>query len=267
MFYMENIMEIKKIELRYIHKNGCEGIGMNNVQHTKTLPWLSIVQSQEGSYDIQLNDAPMYQTGDGGFFIAPSQVVQNIIHHVNPGSQRMRIRWIFLDVIINDQYRLDTLYDFPNIIPAEPKEQMNTLFDQLFSTEDLCDEMSIYYQIIKLLLQMAVPKNTATNKFLLHALDHIQEHYSEELTMKQLSTITCISEPYLYEIFRNNLGTSPIAYLNYYRLSVASEMLRQTNEPVRKIAELVGFRDPAYFTRLFCRTFGCSPRDYKKGML
>lgn len=260
-------MEIKKIEIRYTHKAGGESTTMDNVQHIKTLPWLSVVQSPEGSYDIQLNDAPMYQTGDGGFFIAPSQVVQNIIHHVDPKTHRMQIRWIFVDVIINDQYQLDSLYDFPTIIPAASKSQMNALFDRLFSTEDLCDEMSIYYQIIKLLLQMAVPKNTATNKFLLHALDHIQEHYSEELTMKQLSTITCISEPYLYEIFRNNLGTSPIAYLNYYRLSVASEMLRQTNEPVRKIAELVGFRDPAYFTRLFCRTFGCSPRDYKKGML
>ena len=35
----------------------------------------------------------------------------------------------------------------------------------------------------------------------------------------------------------------------------------------QELAELVGFKDPAYFTRLFCRTFGCSPRDYRKGML
>ena len=260
-------MEIKKIEIRYTHKSGGDGTTMDKVQHIKTLPWLSVVQSQEGSYDIQLNDAPMYQTGDGGFFIAPSQVVQNIIHHVNPLSQRMRIRWIFVDVFINDLYRLDTLYDFPTIIPAEIKDQMNTLFNRLFSIEDLCDEMSIYYQILKLLLQIAVPKNSTTSKLLLHALDYIRKHYTEELSTTQLAAIICISESYLYEIFRNNLGTSPIAYLNYYRLSVASEMLRQTKEPIHKIAELVGFKDPAYFTRLFCRTFGVSPRTYRQEML
>lgn len=259
-------MKLKKIELRYNYKCNCECTALNNIQHIKTLPWLSVVQSQEGSYDIQLNGSQMYQTGDGGFFVAPSQVVQNIIHHVNPNSLRMKNRWIFVDVIINDQYRLDTLYDFPTIIPPEIKNSMNTLFDNLFHTENLCDEMSIYYQIIKLLLQMAVPKNIAKNKILLHTLDYIQKHYNEEISTTQLAEITHISKPYLYEIFRTNLGTSPIAYLNYYRLSVASEMLNQTQEPICKIAELVGFKDPGYFTRMFCRTFGCSPKNYRNGL-
>ena len=207
----------------------------------------------------------MYHTGEGGFFIAPSQVVQNIIHHVSPISQRMSIRWIFVDVIINDQYRLDELYDFPTIIPTETQSLMNNLFDQLFHTEDLCDEMSIYYQILKVLLQIAVPKNVSTNKYLLHALNYIRGHYAEDISMSRLAQNTYVSESYLYEIFRNNLGTSPIAYLAHYRLSVASEMLQQTNEPVHKIAQLVGFKDPAYFTRQFCKAFHCSPSVYRKG--
>lgn len=259
-------MKIEKIEIRYIHKSGMLSTTCNNVKHIKTLPWLSIVQSQEGSYDIQLNDGPLCPTGDGGFFIAPSQVVQNITHFLNPDSHKMQNRWIFVDVIINDRFRMDSLYNFPTLVPEEIKDQMNELFDALFSAEDVCDEMSIYYQIIKLLLQLAVPKNLLENKPLLCVLDYIREHYTEEISMAQLAAAAYISEPYLYEVFRKNMGTSPLAYLNSYRISVASEMLKQTEESINKISTSVGFHDPAYFNRLFRRTFGVSPRTYRKGI-
>ena len=257
-------LEIKRIDFRYIQKNMSESNTCNRVQHIKSLPWLSVVQSQEGSYDIQLDDCPRYKTGDGGFFIAPSQVVQKITHFTNPDSNLMRFRWIFVDIVINNMYRLDYLYDFPTIVPNEMKNAMNNLFDRLFSSDNLCDEMSVYYQIVKLLLQIAVPKNIVANKTLLSALDYIQHHYAEDISVAQLSKVACASEAYLYEIFKKNLGTSPIAYLNHYRISVASEMLKQTDESVGKISEIVGFRDPAYFSRVFRRTFRVSPREYRK---
>ncbi|MBO5070541.1 MAG: helix-turn-helix transcriptional regulator [Roseburia sp.] len=259
-------MKIEKIEIRYAHKNTMTSNTCNRIKHIKSLPWLSVVQSQEGSYDIQLDDCPLYKTGDGGFFIAPSQVVQTITHFTNPESKLMRNRWIFLDIVINNKYRLDYLYDFPTIIPAEIKDSMNSLFDKLFLAGDLCDEMSIYYQIVKLLLQIAEPKSIAASRTLLSVLDYIRQHYAEDISMEQLSAAAYISKSYLYEIFKKNLGTSPIAYLNHYRLSVASEMLKQTDEPIGKISELVGFHDPAYFNRLFRRTFLVAPREYRKSI-
>lgn len=259
-------MKIEKLELRYAHRSELESLTTDNIQIIKTLPWLSVVQSQEGSYDIQLNNEPIYRTGDGGFFVAPSLVTQNIIHRLNPQSRRMRFRYIFLDVVINDQYQMEMLYTFPTVLPDDAKEKMNILFDRLFDIEDICDQMSIYFQIIKLLLQTAVPKNFVSNDYLSRTLNFIRDHYTEDISMAQLAANVCISESYLYEIFKKSTGTSPITYLNYYRISLASEMLKQTKEPVYKIAGLVGFKDPAYFTRLFCRTFEMSPSAYRKGV-
>ena len=107
-------MEIRKAEIKYLKKDGFISDSNINVKHVKVLPWLSVVQSVEGSYDITLGTGRKEQTGDGGFFIAPSGVQQTIVHHVNSESGRMKSRWLFIDVEINNAYKLDSLYKFPH---------------------------------------------------------------------------------------------------------------------------------------------------------
>jgi hypothetical protein len=52
----------------------------------------------------------VYSTGEKGVFIAPSNVVQEIIHH-NGDNGVMQAQWIFLDVVVNGEYRFDEIYD------------------------------------------------------------------------------------------------------------------------------------------------------------
>lgn len=94
---------------------------MDGVRHVKILPWLSVVQAQEGSYDVALGNQPAKSTGCCGFFTAPSGMQQTIVHHADPVSGRMCCRWIFLDVLINNAYSLDDLYDLP-LLPDASKE-------------------------------------------------------------------------------------------------------------------------------------------------
>ena len=86
-------MDIAKIHIEYAHKSGVSSATCNGSCHTKVLPYLSVVQAVEGSYDIQLDNGKTYNTGNGGFFIAPSNVQQRIVHNVNPTSKKMVCRW------------------------------------------------------------------------------------------------------------------------------------------------------------------------------
>ena len=91
-------MQIEKIVIEYVKKNGFTSTSCDGVCHTKVLPYLSVVQAVEGSYDIQLENDVICNTGSGGFFIAPSNVQQRIVHNTDPASKKMICRWIFIKI-------------------------------------------------------------------------------------------------------------------------------------------------------------------------
>ena len=121
-------MEITNAHIKMLKKGGFYSVCNENLKHIKILPYLSIVQSIEGSYDIALDNGAVHQTGDGGFFIAPANVQQTIVHHVNKESGKMSCRWIFVDIEINKAFPLDSLYQFPLIIDGERKPEINKWF-------------------------------------------------------------------------------------------------------------------------------------------
>ena len=118
-------MNITSAQIRLFKKGSFHSVYNEGVRHIKVLPYLSIVQSLEGSYEIALGNGAPQQPGDGGFFIAPSNIQQTITHHVNEATQKMSCRWIFLDVEVNKAFMLDRLYQFPAVIRNERKAELS----------------------------------------------------------------------------------------------------------------------------------------------
>lgn len=258
-------MEIQNIQIKFERCTLFQRKDMEGLHHIKSLPWLSVVQSMEGSYDIKIDQGPLCKTGEGGFFIAASQVTQDIMHHSNAQTRMMHDRWIFLDIVINKKHRIDHLFDFPTILPESEREEMNALFNELFAKQDdLCERMSVYYRIVKVLLRIGIPKKMVENDDLLKVINFLHHNYMRQIEVSELAAVARMSESNLYVCFRNQFGTSPIAYLNHYRLTLASDMLKQTERPIATIAEQVGFTDPLYFSKLFHKTFQVSPRQYRR---
>ena len=260
---MSESIKIERIEIKYVRRDNSLRKDIEGLHHIKSLPWLSVVQSVEGSYEITLGEGATENTGTGGFFIAPSHIKQDILHRSDPITRKMYNRWVFLDVVINGKYRLEYIYDFPVILPEAYKKTMNDLFDELFSTSDICDQMSIYYQIVKTLLSVGRIKETAGDESLFKALDYIHDNYRNAMSVSDIAQTVLMSESNFYSRFKKQFGMSPIAFLNHYRLTLASDMLKQSNATIKEIAESVGFFDQLYFSKLFKRTFNVSPRQYR----
>ncbi|MBQ3824058.1 MAG: hypothetical protein II808_02495, partial [Clostridia bacterium] len=87
-----------KIEIEYFDKSGFSSDNVEGIRHSKALPFLSIVQAVEGHYGISLNGGREYDTGEGGFFIAPTNAAQTITHHVDEKTGTMTARWVFMNV-------------------------------------------------------------------------------------------------------------------------------------------------------------------------
>lgn len=92
----------------------------------------------------------------------------------------------------------------------------------------------------------------------------VQEHYAENLTLKDLGQKYFINSSYLGQIFRNKYGQSFKDYLNSYRIQTAAKMLLDTDKRVLDIAEEVGYQDVDYFVRKFIEAWDCTPTKYRK---
>lgn len=257
-------MEIQKIQLEHAQKNGFASNSIDGICHIKTLPYLSVVQAVEGNYDIRLGSDTAQNTEGGGFFVAPANIQQTITHHTDRSSLRMVCRWVFLKIKINDLYDFDDLFQFPVLIPQTQKQALDAIFDRLFDTNNIFDEYICYYEIIKILSVIARRKTTTIPPYLADTLAYIREHYAEKITIDQLADSARLSSSHFFAVFKNALGVSPIAYLRNYRLTMAADLILNSDMTITEIADVVGINDPIYFNKIFRKAYQMSPTRYRQ---
>lgn len=256
-------MEIKKADIRFFSYSSFCSRTLDGVEHTKVLPWLSVVQATEGSYDIALKGQRPENTGEGGFFIAPSGVQQDIIHHVNKRSGIMRARWLFIDAVLNGSLGFDLMYDLPTVLPDEYRARLNEIFDILFSTEDIFEKNACCYQILCILYRLAKPAPPKADQPMLAAFEYIKTNYRKEITVEEMAKHLNMSKSNFHALFKKHFGLSPISYINRFRISLAEEQLKRTNDKVISIAKSVGIPDTVYFNKLFKKIYHMSPKEYR----
>jgi signal transduction histidine kinase/AraC-like DNA-binding protein len=96
------------------------------------------------------------------------------------------------------------------------------------------------------------------------AMAYMHEHYAEPLSREEIAAHVGLSEDYLTSCFHKELGLTPIAYLNRYRVQQARLLLKRTHKSITEIALEVGFSGSSYFSRIFHRETGVSPAEYRR---
>ncbi|MFT4007270.1 MAG: response regulator [Lacrimispora sp.] len=99
------------------------------------------------------------------------------------------------------------------------------------------------------------------------ALNYISEHYSEYcLSLQEVCSKLAISVSYFSSAFKNYTGMTFVEALTKTRMEVAKELLKNTNMKTYEIAERCGYNDSNYFSSLFKKTVGITPREYAKSV-
>ncbi|WP_172200628.1 response regulator [Saccharibacillus qingshengii] len=94
---------------------------------------------------------------------------------------------------------------------------------------------------------------------------HIREHYREDLTLQDLADRFFLSREYISRRFKREFGENVFDYLANVRLERAKRLLLGSEMTVVRIAELVGYQDEKYFSRVFKKATGCSPNEFRRG--
>jgi AraC-like DNA-binding protein len=96
------------------------------------------------------------------------------------------------------------------------------------------------------------------------AIAYLNQNYTRPLSRWEIAEAVGVSEDYLSRVFNRELKISPWDYLNRYRVLQSKHLLLHTTDTIGGIALQVGFKDQAYFSRVFRKITGMSPQGFRE---
>ena len=91
---------------------------------------------------------------------------------------------------------------------------------------------------------------------------YIWDHLGESITREQLSGLAHLNKDYLNRLFKRYTGYSIIQYIQLCRIDRAKRLLSEGQKSITEVSIECGFNSPAYFTKIFLRLTGVSPKQY-----
>lgn len=93
-------------------------------------------------------------------------------------------------------------------------------------------------------------------------MTHIHMHLDEELSLTQLAAVFDKNASVLSGTFSKETGQSLTKYIQQTRIQEAIRLFNTTHMTVSEVAMAVGYQDFSYFSKLFSKIVGCSPKEY-----
>ena len=93
---------------------------------------------------------------------------------------------------------------------------------------------------------------------------YLQEHLEEEVSLSVLAEEFHLNPQYISQLFKNEIGVGFLAYLTNIRMEKAKKLLLSTSFPIAEIAQKTGYGDYRVFTKVFKKTEGITPSQYRR---
>lgn len=171
---------------------------------------------------------------------------------------------------------VDIFFETEDSMPTEAlslknMDSLKPLFEKIYqvwnkkSTGYYAECMSILYEIIRKLQRHnhRQYKGKVTDK-VRPSLDYMMAHFSEpNFDFQEMGAQSGLSYDYFKELFVKEYGMPPVRYLTHLRLNKAKELLLTGWYSVTEIAYLCGFENVYYFSNVFKKHMGVSPKQYR----
>jgi len=106
----------------------------------------------------------------------------------------------------------------------------------------------------------------AFDRLIDNVISEIREHYMEDISLTSLASKYNVSMGRLSEMIKEHLKVNFSDYIASLRIQRAKELLRDESLSIQEIAEIVGYNDYFYFTKVFKKVEGISPSKYRKSI-
>lgn len=95
----------------------------------------------------------------------------------------------------------------------------------------------------------------------------VNNNYRMNLSLDEIAEKMNVTKKQLIGMFNDYAGMTPVNYINRFRISTACVIFTESEIGIKTVAHMVGIEDEAYFTRMFRKWKGMSPRDYQKARI
>ena len=150
------------------------------------------------------------------------------------------------------------------------------LFRSMINELQMCKEnyaemLEMYLRQIFIMLKRYFTDSLKTdNAHVIEEIDkatlYFNEHYSEEISIEEYAQNNHFSVSWFIRNFKHCTGSTPMQYILSKRIYNAEILLHDSTYNVTEIAEIVGYENPLYFSRIFKKVKGLSPSEYRKNI-
>ena len=141
----------------------------------------------------------------------------------------------------------------------------NRLVQELDNSKSVADIKNCVFALVNDYLDSYLQsKRIQDSKPIRIAKQYVSEHYRDQVNLEDIAKLVHLNPVYFSVIFKKEVGINFSDYLINFRLNVAKSLLKDTRHNVYEIAEMVGYTDAKYFSKLFSKVVGIKPQDYRK---
>ena len=257
-------------QLRYISISKYEG-DWHSLPHTHQFTELFYVLHGEGVFYIEREKVPVKT--DDLIIINPNvehtekTFPNNPMEYIVFGVEGLAFSFAEHDQAYGRGYNFYSYGSDKNQFINFAQLMMHEFQDKKPGFERVCHgllEVLLVYISRKQKLSVISESSFQLSKECAIAKRYIDTNYAQDITLDSLAEITHINKFYLAHSFTECIGQSPISYLTERRLAACKELLSSSNLSVTQIANSAGFSSQSYFSQIFNKKVGMSPRQYRK---
>jgi len=165
--------------------------------------------------------------------------------------------------------RSDAIFCVPMVFHADPviHFSLETIIDEM-TRSDPASNVKMNVAFFNLLIRLTEQTAGQSAHSLAFEMErYIRENASHNLTLSQLAERFGYTKQYVIRIFKRQFHTTPTAFINDTKLSLAIRHLTDSDQRIEDIAHRCGFEDANYFSRQFKKKYRLSPSDYRKNAM
>jgi AraC-like DNA-binding protein len=152
----------------------------------------------------------------------------------------------------------------PTTYDNNPTLMQNLIKNRQRAFCDKVESRGIVFQLLSRFFKQGQSKIEMEDNRIAKTVLYIRKHLNEAIELEKLAEISCLSKDHFIRLFKKELGTTPLQYINQKKIEKAQLLLITEELAVKEIAFQLAFDDYSYFNRLFKKTTGVTPQEYRR---